>query len=274
MATARRGWWKAACSLQREPLNNDELALLTRLSCELTDRWARDGLSPEQGCRATFTAGDLCSLAGCQSLVRARSILRALAAHVGLTFDVQGTRTLVEWQKFKQFQGWTTREPGGAGSKDAPSAHAHAHAHAEEEQEQEKESEPASPGSTPPPKRQAHAVPEVPSEASAFAQDFRDALLKIHAGFKPPSANAFERWRQEARLLLAADKRPPDEARDLASWLFADPCDEAVFWRANVLSVQKFRQKYDQLRAQKQRAEERKCGAAHRGSTLLALAYT
>lgn len=132
----------------------------------------------------------------------------------------------------------------------------------------------ASPPASPPPKRQARAVPEVPSEAHAFAQDFRDALLKIHAGFKPPSANAFARWRQEARLLLAADERPPEEARDLASWLFTDPGEEAAFWRGNVLSVQKFRQKYDQLRAQQQRAEERKRGAAHRGSTLLALAYT
>lgn len=220
MATARRGWWKAACSLQREPLNNDELALLTRLSCELTDRWARDGLSPEQGCRATFTAGDLCSLAGCQSLVRARSILRALAAHVGLTFDVQGTRTLVEWQKFKQFQGWTTREPGGAGSKDAPSAHAHAHAHAEEEQEGEREREPAAPAPTAepvglvvagaPPKRKPRPRARLPvtPPPEVLAPADRERLIawceRIYPDLGPElatiSASTLDYWRGDGRM--------------------------------------------------------------------------
>lgn len=53
------------------------------------------------------------------------------------------------------------------------------------------------------------------------------------------------KWRTEARLLLDKDKRPPAEIRAVIDWATRDQ-----FWRANVLSVPKLREKYDQLRLQ------------------------
>lgn len=57
------------------------------------------------------------------------------------------------------------------------------------------------------------------------------------------------KWRTEARLLLDRDHRPLDEALRLVDWATRDP-----FWKCNILSMPKFRAKYDQLRMQAQRA--------------------
>ena len=46
-----------------------------------------------------------------------------------------------------------------------------------------------------------------------------------------------------ARLLIDRDGRDPDEARQLITWATSDD-----FWRSNILSMVKFREKYDQLR--------------------------
>jgi hypothetical protein len=50
-------------------------------------------------------------------------------------------------------------------------------------------------------------------------------------------------WRDEARRLLDIDGRPLLEALALVDW-----CQQDAFWRANVLSMTKFREQYDQLR--------------------------
>lgn len=60
-------------------------------------------------------------------------------------------------------------------------------------------------------------------------------------GCKRPTIT--KRWRDEARRMLDRDGRPLDEALRLIDWCQADQ-----FWRSNVLSLPKFREKYDQLR--------------------------
>lgn len=54
-------------------------------------------------------------------------------------------------------------------------------------------------------------------------------------------------WLDAARLLLDTDHRPMAEALALIQWCQADP-----FWRGNILSMPKFREKYDTLRLQRQ----------------------
>lgn len=68
-------------------------------------------------------------------------------------------------------------------------------------------------------------------------------------GSKRPSIN--KQWHDAARLLLDKDGRELDKAARLIQWCQADE-----FWRANILSMPKFREKYDQLRlaAEAQRA--------------------
>lgn len=63
----------------------------------------------------------------------------------------------------------------------------------------------------------------------------------VRNGSKPPTVT--RRWRESARLLLDADQRPLDKALALIDW-----CQRDDFWRANIRSMPKFREKYDQLR--------------------------
>jgi hypothetical protein len=55
-------------------------------------------------------------------------------------------------------------------------------------------------------------------------------------------------WRRSARLLLDADGVTLDDALDVLVWSQRDG-----FWRANILSMPKFRAKFDQLRLSSQR---------------------
>lgn len=54
-------------------------------------------------------------------------------------------------------------------------------------------------------------------------------------------------WHTAARLLLDRDQRNPQEAHHLIDWATND-----TFWRTNILSLPKFREKYDQLRLKAQ----------------------
>lgn len=55
-------------------------------------------------------------------------------------------------------------------------------------------------------------------------------------------------WRDAARLMLDRDGRTEAEVHGAIDW-----CQSDEFWRANVLSLPKLREKYDQLRLQAQR---------------------
>lgn len=60
-------------------------------------------------------------------------------------------------------------------------------------------------------------------------------------GSKRPVVNA--KWRDAARLLIDKDGRTEDDVHKAIDWCQADE-----FWRANILSMPKLREKYDQLR--------------------------
>lgn len=65
-------------------------------------------------------------------------------------------------------------------------------------------------------------------------------------GSKRP--NVTGRWHKAARLMLDADNRDPQQAEQLIRWTQASD-----FWRSNVMSMAKFREKYDTLRLQAER---------------------
>lgn len=52
-----------------------------------------------------------------------------------------------------------------------------------------------------------------------------------------------ERWRKSARLMLDVDQRTEEKIVKAIDWCQADE-----FWRSNILSLPKLREKYDQLR--------------------------
>ena len=94
---------------------------------------------------------------------------------------------------------------------------------------------------------------EKPSSAKAADAPLSNLLADLIAqnGSRRPRIGT--RWLDAERLLLERDERDRSEAERLIRWCQADE-----FWRGNILSMPKFRQKYDQLRLQAQR---------HNGST-------
>ncbi len=65
-------------------------------------------------------------------------------------------------------------------------------------------------------------------------------LVEANGSKRPTITKA---WRTEARRMLDIDGRELDKTRNLIRWSQADG-----FWRKNILSMPKFRQRYDQLR--------------------------
>lgn len=116
-------------------------------------------------------------------------------------------------------------------------------------------------------RRASRAAPkqETDPQALAFTADFIAALERVHPGFDPPGESARNGWATQARLLLA--KRGNAEARAVAKWLFDETngSEDAAFWRSVVLSVTKFRAKFDQIAARK-RQEERRGGRQSAGA--------
>ena len=70
---------------------------------------------------------------------------------------------------------------------------------------------------------------------------------------RPPRITAA--WRKQARLMIDRDGRSVEEITRIIDWV-----DGNDFWRANVLSLPKLRQKFDTLRLQAQRPQGRPQG--------------
>jgi hypothetical protein len=88
------------------------------------------------------------------------------------------------------------------------------------------------PGSTTPP-------PSAPREdIDGLCKHLADRIEK-HGAKRPTTGKT---TREAARLLLDVDKRPLEQAHRLIAW-----CQDDTWWHSRVLSMPKFRDKYDQL---------------------------
>ena len=105
MATPRKHYFRVADSVLRESWTNDDLATLVRLMAYLNQRWARDGLTSSQACRATLSAQDLMAVTGSQRLLTARSRLSIAVASVSVRTSIRGAYTDIHWPKYAEFQG-------------------------------------------------------------------------------------------------------------------------------------------------------------------------
>lgn len=59
-----------------------------------------------------------------------------------------------------------------------------------------------------------------------------------------------DKWRTSARLLLDKDERTEQQVHTAIDW-----CQNDSFWKANIMSMPKLREKYDQLRLSAQRGQ-------------------
>lgn len=91
------------------------------------------------------------------------------------------------------------------------------------------------------------------ADVERLCQHLADAITSN--GSKRPTIT--KSWRDAARLLLDKDGRTEQQAHDAIAW-----CQRDEFWRANILSMPKLREKYDQLRLAATRAPN-----GHNGST-------
>ncbi|MCS4277382.1 hypothetical protein M2390_002588 [Mycetocola sp. BIGb0189] len=93
------------------------------------------------------------------------------------------------------------------------------------------------------------------------------ADLMVANGDKRPTIT--DRWLDSARLMLDKDGRELEPAIRLLRWTLADD-----FWRVNIRSMPKFREKYDQLRAAANRQiEQRRSGVPMAKADLNAAEY-
>jgi hypothetical protein len=103
------------------------------------------------------------------------------------------------------------------------------------------------------PKPTAIAIPERP-DVTRLCAHLAD---RIEAnGAKRPDIT--KGWLDAARLLLDRDGKTEDEVHRAIDW-----CQDNEFWRANILSMPKLREKYEQLRLQ----ASRKPGTNHQQAT-------
>ncbi|MFC7219245.1 hypothetical protein ACFQLX_13865 [Streptomyces polyrhachis] len=82
---------------------------------------------------------------------------------------------------------------------------------------------------------EAEARPDVEQVCTALAD-----AVEANGSLRPSVTG---RWRTEARLMLDKDHRTLSQVLTAISWCQNDP-----FWRSNILSIPKLREKYDQLR--------------------------
>lgn len=82
------------------------------------------------------------------------------------------------------------------------------------------------------------------SSATPPRQDVEDlcAHLRDRVLANGGKANISEKWRTEARLLIDRDNVDIEVAHRLIDW-----CQDDSFWHSNILSMPKFREKYQQL---------------------------
>lgn len=215
MATPRKHWFRVADSIGREPFDNDELATIIRLMCELNTRWARDGLEPDEACRAVFSPGDLMALTGRKRLDYSRLALSKLEAKVSLTVSLDGAYTSIEWPKWSKFQELLSRTEGNSREEVSPSASARRKtqdAYAEEK----KKRAPSAPDSPPARRRVLVEKPtDFPDESKerirawaerkGFDRDTLNHGLDLFRDWtplKPPYRRTIEQWEGAFKTIL------------------------------------------------------------------------
>jgi hypothetical protein len=86
----------------------------------------------------------------------------------------------------------------------------------------------------------ADAVPDEPTrdDVERLCERLADHV-ETNTGRRPRITKG---WRESARLLIDRDKRTEGQVRWIIDWCQADE-----FWRSNILSMPKLRDKFDQL---------------------------
>lgn len=103
--------------------------------------------------------------------------------------------------------------------------------------------------------------------AMIIAQLLKDEILKQDPNTKVPKD--LTAWAIEADRMFRLDKRDPAEAMVLIAW-----AQRNSFWRANILSMSKFRKQYDTLKRQAMAEGEKNSSQGNRRGIMIDLSPT
>ena len=170
MATPRKGWFRVQNSILNECWPHEVKATAVCLMAYLNTRWARGGLTADEGCEAVIPPAALMQITGTSRLDRARLALSYLEASVNLTVSYLGANTSLRWPKLAETQRWRTLELPRDFPPIAPSAPAPAPApkiiRSESDSEAHRASKAArAPDQKPEPKETREELPESPPDA-------------------------------------------------------------------------------------------------------------
>lgn len=108
-------------------------------------------------------------------------------------------------------------------------------------------------------KSKKHIIPLFSEDTIQFqlAMFMRQCILENlpNAKVPEPTVKGLKRWAYDIDLMIRIDNRSPDEIRTMIDWSHRDS-----FWKANILSPGKLREKWDTLVAHKLRGEEKNRG--------------
>jgi len=79
--------------------------------------------------------------------------------------------------------------------------------------------------------------------------------VEAHGSLRPEIG---KKWRDAARLMLDNDKRTEAQVHKAIDW-----CQDDGFWRRNVMSMPKLREKYDRLRLQAKEEQDQDAASGH-----------
>lgn len=99
----------------------------------------------------------------------------------------------------------------------------------------------------PPAESSSSLVPIEPERGDVFQLCSR--MVELNEQRDAKARTITKGWRRQAKLLLDQDGRSLSEALSLLEWAAFDS-----FWGSNILSIPNFREHYDQLRLQRERA--------------------
>ena len=196
----RSRWVRVSDLLLDKPWTNDQLAAVVRLLCFMRQRWAREHLSPEDGCRVTIGPLDAMKITGKGRPDIAATSLGHLVDIASISAERRGNIVSIDWPNVADFQEWEGLE---AGSARAPGGRS---------------------GS-----RLPTHVEQTPSESEAASAASLERALRILAK-EPGSPETKRAWMErELPLLLAESER--QEPADKRARSAAFRSNAIRYWR-------------------------------------------
>lgn len=124
MATPRKHWFRVADSVLYDGWDDNQLATMVRLGAYLNTRWAREGRTPDEACRARLDPTDLAKISGKRRRDVALKSLERLANVTGMFVELDGDFVEINWPKWSKFQDLKAPKAPSDPPENAPSADA------------------------------------------------------------------------------------------------------------------------------------------------------